>query len=182
MLRNAIILGIMITAGFFLTTLEERWNRPAEKNAPSVTPITASNTAPDFEFTDWQGRAQKMSDFKGKIVILNFWASWCAPCVKEFPLLLDVVNTHSDSVVLMALSSDTDAAAMTNFLTRQNFKNLKGDNVFIALDAGGKVTQGLFQTYRLPETIIIDRNGFMRDKLIGANWDKTELEKLITKY
>ncbi len=149
---------------------------PIETEAPK-----AGEQTPAFSFTDIFDKTHSVKDFKGKIVILNFWASWCPPCVKEFPLLLETAAAHKDDVVLIALSSDHDAAAMDKFITKLGKKfDLKSiPNVFIALDENTQVTQGLFQTFRLPETIIIDREQNLREKLVGANWTRAELKEII---
>ena len=154
-----------------------------------VAPDTKLNTVtlepgkatPDFSFETLNGKAHKISDFKGKIVILNFWATWCAPCLVEFPALLDVAAAHEEDVVLLALSSDLGPEKITPFLNKMEKQRGKKipDNVFIAIDDMGKVTQEIFQTYRLPETIIIDREQNLRSKLIGANWEPEDLNKII---
>ena len=91
---------------------------------------------PAFSFTDINGESRNIRDFEGKIVILNFWASWCPPCIKEFPLLLDAAANHKDDVVLIALSSDHDKQAMNRFINslKKDFDLDSMPNVHIALD------------------------------------------------
>jgi cytochrome c biogenesis protein CcmG/thiol:disulfide interchange protein DsbE len=147
----------------------------------STTADAAQATVPDFTFTDINGKSHSIRDFTGKVVILNFWASWCPPCIKEFPDLINAAAAHKDDVVLIALSSDHDEAAMERFLNtlekETKFRRMK--NVLIALDKNGAITQRKFQTMRLPETILISREGIAAHKLIGANWDIDDLKNTI---
>lgn len=140
---------------------------------------------PGFDFTPLGSeKALGVSDLRGKIIVLNFWASWCAPCVKEFPLFLQLTADYPDDVVFIGLSSDHDLAAMNRFLDKlrnEHPQHMKLDNVLIAHDQNSAVTRSVFQTFRLPETILIDRNGIMREKLIGADWDYKNLKALIEK-
>lgn len=128
---------------------------------------------PDFTFEARDGRVHEIGDFEGKIVILNFWASWCPPCVKEFPLLLRAAAEFKDDVVLIALSSDLSQEAMDRFLKKLaagSGDDLGAPNVFIALDEGQAVTGGVFQTFQLPETVLIDGQQVLRQKIIGGDW------------
>lgn len=144
--------------------------------------ITDDQKIPDFTFKDINGTTHSASDFKDKIIILNFWASWCAPCIKEFPNLLKATETFKDDVVLIALSSDLDQGAITKFMKKmqsQQNLNFDADNILIALDENQAITAGKFQTFKLPETILIDQNQNIRHKLIGADWNLEDLEEKI---
>jgi len=123
-----------------------------------------------------------LAAFKGKVTLVDFWASWCSPCIKEFPNFLKAAQEFNDQIVFIALSSDLDEETMTKFLKKlaqTSESPLQQDNVFIALDTDQNITQDLFQVYRLPETILIDSNQRMRSKLIGANWEYVDLIKQI---
>ena len=146
--------------------------------------LTANNAQqiPDFTITDINGNTHSASDYEDKIIILNFWASWCAPCIKEFPNLLSAANTHKDNVILIALSSDLDEAAIHKFVTKMNKQqnlDFSAPNVIIALDENQSITAKKFQTFKLPETLIIDQNQNIRHKLIGANWTTQDLNEII---
>lgn len=143
--------------------------------------VDEGQSLPDFTVKTHDGKTIRAHDFAGKVIVLNFWASWCAPCVKEFPVLLQAAADHPDEMVLIALSSDIDAASMNQFLQKQNLQ-IDAPNVFIALDDQDNLTQSVFQTYKLPETIIIDPQLKMRHKLIGADWDYETLATLIKDY
>lgn len=137
--------------------------------------------APDFSFTDIHGNSYALSDFKDKVVILNFWASWCAPCVKEFPDLLGLVEGREDDVVMIALSSDFKAQTMMRFVGKMKKTNEIKSNVFIALDESGAVTNKIFGTYKLPETLLINQHQQIVYKFIGASWDLEFFDSKIKK-
>lgn len=138
------------------------------------------DVAPDFSFIDRRGERYTLRDFEGKVVLLNFWASWCTPCIKEFPDLLALAEESPDDVVLIALSSDLDESAMNKFLDKMAPESLINDNILIALDEDGQVTTGLYKVYALPETLIIDRNSRLRRRLIGADWAVDEVREILS--
>lgn len=144
--------------------------------------INNAQTIPDFTFTDINGTSHKSSNFKEKIIILNFWASWCTPCIKEFPNLLTIANTYKNDAVLIALSSDLNKKAITKFINKMASTqdlDFNAPNIFIALDEDQEITSKKFNTFKLPETIIIDKNQAIRHKFIGADWNIEDLEKTI---
>ncbi len=183
---NILVLAIIAVGTYFVTIHFSEKTTPIVNQVPDKKSVTKTiqdtQKIPDFTFMDIKGKTYQAYDFQGKIIILNFWASWCAPCIKEFPNLLDIVNTNKDDVVLIALSSDLDETAIHKFIQKmqinKNF-NFDASNIFIALDENQAITAKKFQTFKLPETIIIDQNLNMRHKLIGANWELGDLEKII---
>ena len=142
----------------------------------------AEKTVPSFTFTDTNGITHNINDYKGKVVFLNFWASWCTPCLIEFPEFIKLAKTHKDKITIIALSSDFKAAPMTRFLNKmkkEHAPDFPASNIIIALDKNAMITQDLFQTHRLPETIIIDKNGKMIEKIVGAHWKAKDLDEKI---
>ncbi len=187
-LNTAIIL-IMGLAGYGFTIYLNDAN-PPESKTTTISQKSGNRTivtlkdqkTPDFSFTDIKNISHSISNFKEKIIILNFWATWCAPCIKEFPQLLEIAHSDPENIVLIALSSDMNEDAIKKFLNK--LKKQKGitwqsPNVLIALDKNQHITQKLFQTYRLPETYIIDKQQNLHTKIIGANWKKPEIYKII---
>ena len=184
MTRNIIILLVTMLCGAGLTYLfDYTQNKPPSASVVSDAGDANGEAVPDFTFKTLDGTERAIQDFKGKIVVLNFWASWCAPCVKEFPLFLEMASEYKDNLVFIGLSSDHDLTAMNRFLDKMRKAHhdaMAADNVLIAVDEDAAVTQDVFQTFRLPETIIIDQNGLMREKLVGASWNYADIKKIVT--
>lgn len=186
MKTNILILCAVALATYLLTLHLSQKTSSGISQVPDKTAInkTIENTQkiPDFTFTDIKGNAYQAHDFEEKIIILNFWASWCAPCIKEFPNLLNAAHSNKEDVILIALSSDLNEAAINKFINKmksQQALNFDASNIFIALDKNQEITAKQFQTFKLPETIIIDENLKMRHKLIGADWELADLENII---
>ena len=172
MRRNlTLVIAALLVIVSVTLALDTRTKPPVENfsDNPEISEIK-TQPAPDFSFKVLGSTTQQnLSDFKGKIVLLNFWASWCAPCVIEFPKLRALAETHKDTLVVLALSADTEADAVDRFLKKIKHKNQ--DNFLIVHDANKMISQDLFQTIRLPETIIIDRDGQMVRKVAGdTDW------------
>lgn len=178
-MRLNIFIFVMIALATYAATLyfNHRQAPVIIQAAQNNDPIqTQSQTAPDFSFTALDGKTHKLSDFKGKVIVLNFWASWCPPCVKEFPILLGIINQFPDDAVLIALSSDLDDAAMLRFIDKHP---TLPKNMFVARDQDQSITHKLYQTFNLPETLVIAPDLTLHSKLIGADWDPALLSEKI---
>ncbi|MGH1397840.1 MAG: TlpA family protein disulfide reductase [Alphaproteobacteria bacterium] len=185
-MKTNIIIAAIITALAYGLTLYLGQTTPTITSVPTGEDSQKTNkTVPAFTFTDINGKPHNITDFKGKKIILNFWASWCAPCIKEFPALITAAHNAPDDTILIALSSDLDEAAIHTFINKMKATQnsaFTAPNILIALDKDQAITGGLFQTYKLPETILIDANQTMRHKFIGANWTLEDLEKHLTEF
>lgn len=123
--------------------------------------------APDFTVND-PGKTVKLDQYKGKVVVLNFWASWCPPCLEEFPSLI-ALQKQMPGIVVLAVSFDTDPQAYRDYV-RENHIDLN-----TVLDRSQKSNLA-YGTTRPPETYIIDRDGVIRRKFIGAqDWTNPEI-------
>lgn len=130
----------------------------------------AGQATPDFDLMDLQGQRVQLSAYRGKIVVLNFWATWCAPCVEEMPSLNRFQETFApQGVVVLAVSVDDDEQALRKFATDRQLK------MVIARDPDRQVS-ARYQTFKYPETFILDRQGRLVQKLIGAaDWSDPRL-------
>ncbi|MCF8495087.1 MAG: TlpA family protein disulfide reductase [Alphaproteobacteria bacterium] len=175
---NAVLIGVVGILGYVLSAYFKE--RPPTVTSVPVAVRSNPNTLkfPDFSFTDLKGKTYESTDFKDKILIVNFWASWCPPCLKEFPALLNAAAKNPD-IVLIAFSSDHDRNALTGFLNTLGGNPARQKNVILAMDEKGRITRELFQTYRLPETILVGRDGLLKHKLIGADWQPDDLQSLV---
>ena len=180
-LINLAVLILVAIMGYALVTyFESRTPRITKQPDTPIENLDTGMQTPDIQFTDTNGKTHDLGGFQGKVVILNFWASWCPPCIKEFPDLIRAAQSYTDDVVLIAVSSDLDKESMTAFLEKIDIEWEK-PNIFITLDEGQSITKSTFQIFRLPETIIIDKQGKMRSKLIGADWQFEDLKEQIEK-
>ena len=138
-------------------------------------PPRIGTSAPDFIVQDTDHKVE-LRDFRGKIVVLNFWATWCPPCVEEMPSLVQLEQRLSNKgVTVVGVSVDVDGDAYHKFL-----KDYKVD--FLTVRDPDQKTSHLYGTFKYPETYIIDRKGIMRRKFIGAvDWSSPEIVDFLTK-
>ena len=133
----------------------------------SVKPASKRNPAPDFEVKDANGRTFRLADYKGKVVLLNFWATWCGPCKVEIPWFIDFERTYKDrgfAVVGISLDDDGWEAVKPYVDARKvNYRVALGSALIEQLYGGGDGIQSL------PTTFIIDRDGKVADVHIGLD-------------
>ena len=131
--------------------------------------------APDFTVQDVD-RKVTLSQLRGKVVVLKFWASWCPPCVEEMPSLVQMQQRMKDKgVEVLAISVDADGNAYHKFLKDH------GVDLLTVRDADQK-SNDLYGTFKFPETYIIDRQGVLRRKFIGAvDWNTPEVVDFLSK-
>jgi len=148
-------------------------SRPSSINLP----------ARDFTIQD-SDRSVTLSQLRGKIVVLNFWATWCPPCVEEMPSLVQMQKRMQDKgVTVLAVSVDDDADDYHKFLKDHAI------DLLTVRETGKKTDTGViapvsssYGTYKVPETYIIDRNGVIRRKFIGAvNWGQPEIVEYLSR-
>jgi thiol-disulfide isomerase/thioredoxin len=152
---------------------------PISGAVANFTPTSPPLLAPIDVFYDADGRDVSLLDFSGKIVLLNLWATWCAPCVREMPSLDRLqAKLGAEGLVIVPLSVDRRGAdAVKPFFTKLGIANLG-----IYVDPKNKLGGTLGLTV-LPSTIMISRNGVMLGKLIGAvEWDSPEAVALVRHY
>ncbi len=131
--------------------------------------------APDFVLPDLKGRTVRLSQFRGKVVLLNVWATWCPPCRKEMPTMEALYRKlQGTDFVMLAVSQDPDGAkTVLPYLEEGNF------SFPVLLDTGGEVSRKYGVT-GYPETFIIDRQGRIVHHHIGyQDWSKAEVEKAL---
>jgi thiol-disulfide isomerase/thioredoxin len=136
-------------------------------------PGQLGKAAPVFTVSDGE-HTVNLASLRGHVVVLNFWASWCPPCLEELPSL-NAMQQELPEVRVIGVSIDDDPAAYALFLRRHPaaFETV--------LDSQGK-SNALYGTYRPPETYVIDRNGVVRRKFIGPqDWTSTEITNYLKK-
>ena len=137
--------------------------------APDPVPAALEGRpAPDFQLADSTGRTVSLREQRGHPVMVNFWATWCPPCVEEVPSIEDMARTlDGTDMRLLAVSVDDDWAAIRRFF-------VKGTRIGVLLDESHKVPK-TFGTEKYPETFFIDAQGRVRYYFINKrNWSKPE--------
>jgi cytochrome c biogenesis protein CcmG, thiol:disulfide interchange protein DsbE len=154
---TSIALGISLVAGC------DRGSHPNNLGKP----------APEFVVSDGT-RTVDLDKLRGKVVVLNLWASFCAPCIEELPSLLALQRQMPD-LVIVAVSIDQDPDAYHRFLVKNHV------NLVTVRDADQRVN-ALYGTAQIPETYVIDRQGILRRKFVSAqDWTSPEITSYLSR-
>jgi len=130
-------------------------------------PERLGKVAPAFNISDGV-QTVDLGKLRGRVVVLNLWATWCAPCVEELPSLLELQHKMPQLAVI-GVSTDQDDAVYRHFLTQHHV------DLVTVRDSSERIN-ALYGTVQIPETYIIDRNGVLRRKFIGAQaWTSPEI-------
>jgi thiol-disulfide isomerase/thioredoxin len=174
------LIAVILAAG--LAAIYLLWEQADEgSDAPlgSVEKFTARDdgaAAPAISFEDGERRHLTLADFHGQVVLVNFWATWCLPCIRELPSLDRLQERLKPSgVKIIALSLDRGGAeAVKRFYAENDIRHL---DVYVdpTMEA-----QEAFKIPGLPTSVLIDRNGRDRGRLIGpADWDDAKAAELV---
>ena len=148
----------------------------AAKLRPQLNLIELGSPAPEFHATDLRtGRPATIDDYRGKVVLLNIWATWCAPCRVEMPSMERLHEKLAGTDFrLVAVSVDEEDSTVVNKFVRE-----LGLTFEILHDRSGQIRRS-YQTTGVPESFVIDRDGVIVKKIIGAaDWDSPVNETLI---
>ncbi len=125
------------------------------------------NGVPDFRLEKLDGTSFKLSEHEGKITIINFWASWCNPCVEEFPSMIKLVDHFGDKLQIIAVSTDDDKKDIANFLKAFG---LPKPGFEVVWDKN-KEAMKQFGIEKVPESFLVDKDGKLIRKVLGIeNW------------
>jgi peroxiredoxin len=140
-----VVVGVF--AGYFV------YKEATRVGEPGV--INVGQQAPDFSIKDQSGKLVKLSDFRGKVVFLNFWATWCTPCVREMPHMEKLNQAmKGKKFQMLAVSVDNDWKDVNQFYGEQEL------TLPAFLDPGHQISS-LYKVGKFPETFLIDPNGFV---------------------
>jgi peroxiredoxin len=163
MRRLLIIVVLLILAAGALYMGFSGGSRPSYE---PVKLVQLGDSAPDFQLEDTQGRKISLSDLRGKVVLVNFWATWCPPCREEMPSM-EALNKamDGDDFVLLAINVEENGrSSVPAFLARSPY-------TFPILYDDLGVVQKLYGVYKFPESFVIRKDGTVDDRVIGAiNW------------
>lgn len=137
--------------------------------------VKVGDEAPNFQLRDLAGNMLSLSQFRGKVVLLNFWATWCGPCRVEMPAMEQLYRTlPRGEFEILAVSTDPQGVAVT-----RPFQQEMGVTFPILHDAEYRVGF-IYGARTLPLTFMVDRRGVIRKKIFGArDWDSPEARDLI---
>lgn len=139
--------------------------------------LKVGDPAPDFSLVDLEGKTWVLSELKGQVVFVNFWATWCPPCMKELPSMQKLYTTLPEDKFKMLAILSNDKPAVANFVANQYGFTMP------ILDDSQKLTGSKYAVTGLPETFIVDKQGILREKFIGpVEWDSPGSIKMIINY
>jgi thiol-disulfide isomerase/thioredoxin len=144
-------------------------------NLPSTTSVVAGDLAPDFQLEDTEGNQVSLSGLRGKVVLVNFWATWCPPCIEEMPSMekLNEVMAGGDFVMLAINTEQNGRSLVPEFLKKSPY-------TFPILYDDKGVAQQLYGVYKFPESFIVGKDGTVVEKIIGPlNWSSPETIKFL---
>jgi peroxiredoxin len=143
--------------------------------AIGILSFASDKTAPDFELTDLSGKSISLSDLKGKVIFINFWATWCGPCRHEIPDFVAFYKENKDNgAVILGVSVDKSTDKVRDFVDEYkiNYPIVMATNDMVNDYKPGKF---------IPTTIIIDTDGMIQEKKVGV-MDKATLEHYLKEY
>jgi peroxiredoxin len=160
-LRTAVVVAAVVAAAFAYVRLA------ANKGYA----LRAGAEAPGFRLPSLGGGEVDLASHRGKVVVLNFWATWCPPCVAEMPSLERLHRALSpEGLSVVTVSTDEDREDLRAFVSQ------RGLTLPVLLDPGGRVAAGAYRTTGYPETFLLDREGRILRHVVGpAEWDSPEM-------
>ncbi|WP_413290377.1 TlpA family protein disulfide reductase [Bdellovibrio sp. HCB337] len=166
-LRALLIVGGLAVLIVVATMLYmNRASGPQNSQGLQQRPIQINQELPGFEAQTLKGQSIKLSDFKGKVVIVNFWASWCGPCVEEVPSLISLLKTFPNDVALIAISGDSNQEDINSFL--KSFPEMNSlPNSYVVWDSEKKLIPQ-YQVFRLPESFVVGKDLKLVKKISGT--------------
>ena len=159
-LRTAGIVAVVVTAAFAYVHVAENKGYA----------LKAGSEAPGFRLPSLAGGEVDLASQRGKVVVLNFWATWCPPCVAEMPSLERLHRSLSpEGVFVVTVSTDEDEAEIRRFVAEHSL------TLPVLKDPGGRVAAREYHTTGYPETFVLDRRGRVLQHFVGpAEWDSAE--------
>ena len=158
-MRNLVLVVIIALVGASVYLVSSSSSRPPSEWVNSV---AVGDLAPDFQLEDTKGNKVTLSDLRGKIVLLNFWATWCPPCLEEMPSMerLNEVIAGDDFVMLAVNAEENGRSVVPAFLEKTPY-------TFPILYDDKGVVQKQYGVFKFPESFIIQKDGTVAEKIIG---------------
>ena len=149
---------------------------PACSTSEAPKPVAVGKLAPDFTLSDISGQNTRLSDLKGEVVLVNFWATWCRPCREEIPSMAALNRLMAGKPFrMLAICIDQGGKDAVNAFFRES-----GLTLPVLVDSDGSVGK-LYGVTGVPETFVIDKKGVIIKKIIGPlNWSAPEVVNFLT--
>ena len=162
-----VLAGLFIGAGlgiFLYFGLGIGQGKTAKQSNPTGRQLISApfvgSPAPEFELNDLNGATWRLSDQKGKITLINFWATWCAPCRLEMPTIQERADQYPSDLAVLAINFDESPDQVQSYISELDLR------FAVLLDPGAKV-QDLYRVRGYPTTIFVDEAGIVRFQHIG---------------
>lgn len=180
--RLGVLLSVVLVAAagllLFVTLRVESGETFVRPSGPRLTDAELNAPAPNFAFqlVDEAGTAQ-LEDYRGNVVLINFWATWCAPCLKELPDLNELQTNYADAGLTVLTISDEAREVLVDFEERLPLETISG-----FIDRSDDVPDPYRRTLEVrPTSYVIDREGVIRDFVLGAR-DYQTFERMVAPY
>lgn len=168
-LRALLIVGglaVLIVVAYLGYKGQSRIDAEAGAAATTQKMIQLKEPLPEFSGKTLDGKEIQLSQFKGKVVVVNFWASWCGPCIEEVPSLIKLLKAFPNDLELIAISGDSNQADIDSFM--KSFPEMKSlPNIHIVWDADKGLAQK-YQIFRLPESFLLNKDLRLIKKISGT--------------
>ena len=139
-------------------------------------PPLVGSPAPEIVLKDLQGRDVKLSDLRGKIVLVNFWATWCKPCKEEMPAMqASYDNLRDKGFVVLAVNELEDTARVAEHIRTH------GHTFEVVMDHNNQVAN-MYGVVGLPASFLIDPQGIVRERISGSLLTESRIEEMVKKY
>jgi thiol-disulfide isomerase/thioredoxin len=168
---------LLVVAGGGLAA-EDNPDAPERARLGEFIPASPLLPAPAVSFVDLAGNTVSLSEFTGKIVLVNLWATWCEPCLREMPSLERVQSRLGDKIAVVAISEDRGGSKTVDpFIDKLGLKSVK-----IYLDPKSAMERA-FKVQGLPTSFLIDRQGRVLGRVEGgAEWDAPKLLEVLKSF
>lgn len=168
-MKRLLIVMVVLTAVVFVLLITSQ--RPTTSTHSGLDMTQDRPMAPDFELLDGDGNMVSLSSLRGKVVLVNFWATWCPPCREEIPSMDHLYQLLKDEdVVLLAINIEADGPqTVPKFMQKVPF------SFPVLFDVDGAV-RARFGVSKYPETFIVDSEGVVRERVVGAiDWNQPQM-------